>query len=458
MRFILLGAGDVGTTLASQLVDENHDVILIEKDEGKLANSLAGQLDIQTVHGNGCSPEILNRAGIATADYFIAVANNDEANIAACLISKLLNPDTKRIARIRDISLIHKDIEPAHISEYFDLIINPEQAAADYLFKMFKVAGAREVLDFCDSKLQVVAADVQEQSPYIGRRLSQMTELKTRLTMLIIAIIRDGELLIPRGTDYLQAEDTVYCVVPPGKVSLLFDMLGTHFTPAKSAMLVGAGGIARSLMHLLEDNGTSVKMVVPESDTSFELLDEVHSTLVLTGDGKDKDLLVEENVQDIDAFIAVTPDEEDNILASLLAKKLGARTAMALVNKSTYLPLVHAIGVDVVVSSRAAAANAIFSHIHAETVISEFAFRHLGAGFLEVLINKEISLVGKQISDIRIPEGVIFAAINRGEEIIIPGGTDKLLDKDKLVIFYTKGVERKLEKLLGKKIDLLHHR
>ncbi|MCB0319397.1 MAG: Trk system potassium transporter TrkA [Bdellovibrionales bacterium] len=454
MKFIILGAGDVGMTLAAQLVKENHDVVIIERDD-VVGNAASLQLDVQVLSGNGCSPEVLARAGLNTADYFIAVADNDPVNIAACLVAKLLNPIAKRIARIRQLSLIHKDISPEHLSEYFDLIINPTQAAVDYLVRIFRVVGARDVIDFCDGKLQVIALDVKPHSRFVGKKLAHLADLQNQLKTLVIAIVRDGELIVPHGNSALQREDTIYCITPPENIASLFELAGNTHAPGEVAIVWGAGTLGRMLAHRLEAQGTRVKLIIDETKVSPDIVDDFHNTLVLSGDGKDKNLLIEENISEVDAFFAVTSDHEDNILGALLAKKLGARTSMALVNKATYLPLVHAIGVDVVASSRAAAASAIFSHIHADSLVSEFSLRHLGAGFVEIPVKSKAPICGKTIAEIRAPQGTIFAAITRGNEVILPRGNTEIHPDDRVVVFLTQGEHSKLEKLFGKKFEFI---
>jgi trk system potassium uptake protein TrkA len=454
MHFIVLGAGDVGTTLAEQLVREQHDVVLIDRDEAKLTTA-SSHLDVQPVAGNGCLPEVLIRAGLNTADYFIAVADQDEVNISACMSARLINPEAKRIARLREISYEHKDIVEDQVQDYFDLTINPVQAAADYLFRLFQVAGAREVIDFCEGRLQVIGLDVKSHSPYVGKKLKELAELREKLHMLIIAIVRDGELLVPRGNDELKAYDTVYCITPPERIGMFFEMVGNTFARAKSAMIWGGNPLGKRLAHDLEEQGVKVKLIASQEESTHELLDEFHHILVLTGDGKDRELLLEENIHESDAFIAVTPDEEDNILSALLAKKLGSRTSMALVNKATYMPLVHAIGVDVAVSSRAAAANAIFAHIHSEALISDFSLRHLGAGFIEIEIEEDMPIAGKTIEKAKFPHGILCASLTRGEEHIIPLGDTVLTPGDHVILFITRGDHVKLEKLFGKKIEML---
>ncbi len=452
MRFILIGAGDVGTTLAERLVGEQHDVTLIEKDEQSITR-IPASLDIEVIHGNGCSPDVLLRAGLRTADYVISVANIDEVNIASCLIAKLIHPGTKRVARIRDIELVHNEISPEHVKEYFDLIINPDQAAADYLLRLFKVAGAKEVIDFCDEKLRVLSLRVSEDSPFVNRKLKELIELRDKLTVLILAIVRNEELLIPRGNDTVLRDDILYCITIPEKTGILFEMAGKTLSAGRSAMIWGGGSLGRSLAHALELQGTKTKVIVSKEESTIDLVDELPHSLILTGDGKDRNLLVEENISEIDAFIAATPDEEDNILSALLARKLGARTSMALVNKASYLPLVHSIGVDVVVSSRMAAAGAIFSHIHSDSFVSEFSLRHHGVSFIEIVITETMPVSGKTLAQAHIPRGILFAAIVHDEQVVIPTGEDILNAGDRVVIFCTDGMQSKLEKLLDMKLE-----
>jgi len=452
MKFIIVGAGAVGTSLSRRLVAQQHDVCLIERHENKLSKALAN-VDLDIIYGNGCSPEVLARAGINTADYVVSVANFDEVNIAVCLVAKLMNEKAKRVARIRDISLVHKEIIPQDLSNYFDLIINPDLAAAEHLLQLFKVAGAKEVVDFCDGRLRVLGITLSENSPYINKKLSELSEIRSKFPILILGIVRANSLLVPRGGDRLLPGDIIYCITEPERTAVLFEMAGRTYSEGRSAIIWGGGVLGRSLAHSLESQGTKVKLIISEQEAELELVDELSSTLILTGEGTDQALLEEENISDSDAFFAVTADEEDNILSALLAKKLGARTSMALVNKAMYLPLVHAIGVDVVVSSRIAAAGAIFSHIHSGSIISECSLRHLGAGFIEVEATSQMPLVDKTLEEAKIPYGILMAAIVRDDQFFIPSGKDAVKVGDRLVIFVTQGAEKKLEKLLNIKLE-----
>lgn len=452
MKFIIIGAGAVGTNLSQRLATGQHDVVLIERFEHNI-DKVAASLDVEILLGNGAQPELLAQAGIATADYVISVADNDAVNIAACLAAKLLNPRVKRIARIRDINFLHKDIAEEHVREYFDLIINPDQAAADYFMQLFKVPGAKEVVDFCDGKLRVLALSIAENSKIAGTQIKNFTDLQDQFPLLIIAILRRNKLIVPRARDTIQEGDLVYFVTVPEKTNVLFEICGRSLARGRSAMIWGGNFLGRSLVRSLEAQGIQVKFIISNPELALEVVDEFEDTLILHGSGTDQNLLVEENISEIDAFVAVTPDEENNILGSLLAKRLGVPLVMSLINKNTYLNLVHAIGIDVAVSSQVAAAKAIFHHIHSEAVISEFSLRNLGAGFIEIEVSSGMPITGKTLAEIKSPHGVIFSAIVRGGQVIIPRGSDLILAGDRLVLFVLNTAQKKIEKLLGMKLE-----
>jgi trk system potassium uptake protein TrkA len=452
MKFLVIGAGAVGTSLCSRLVADQHDVTMIERNEANV-DKVVSSLDLEILYGNGCSPELLVRAGIHTADYVIAVASIDEVNVTACLAAKLLNPNAKRIARIRDIDFNHAGIPEETLKDTFDLIINPDHAAAQYLLKLFQFPGAKEVVDFCDGKLRVLALEIKEGAPMANKALSEFAALENQFPMLVISIVRGDKLIVPRGNDVIKPGDVLYFITVPEKTSVLFEATGSTLTVGSSAMIWGGGSLGRALAQTLEQHGVKIKLIVSEDDPALEIIDELKNTLVLAGDGKDQQLLEEENIGNVDAFIAATSDEEDNILSSLLAKKLGVRTSMALVDRATYSSLVSAIGVDVAVSARIAAATEIFHHIHSESVISEFSMKHLNAGFIEIAIDVDSPIANKALNELKVPHGIIISAIVRGREIFIPRGDAEIYPHDRVVIFVTRASQKKLEKLLDTKME-----
>lgn len=453
MKFIIVGAGDVGLSLSERLTNNQHDVILIEKNDHAL-NRIPSYLDLQILIGNGCSPEILLKAGIETADYFIAVADVDEVNVAACLAARMINPAVKRVARLRDINFDVPEIERKLKEEYFNLIINPDFAGARYLYQLFHFPGAKDVAEFAEGRLRVVGININKNSPYANALISSVRSIQSESPILIIAIIRDNTIIVPRGTDKIRPGDVVYALSEPHKTAALFKLAGHDLQEPSSAMIWGSTPLARFLTRQLEQNDIHVKLIMDPDDIQPEIVDEFESVLLLKGAGTDQNLLIEENVAGTDSFIAASSNQEDNILAALLAKQLGARTAMAVVNSSAYLSLVETIGVDVVVSTQLAAASEIFRHIHAGSVVSEFSLRERAATFMEFQVTESFPLLGKPIQDLAIPTGVLIVSIVRNDEIIIPSGENQIKVGDDIIIFFVRFAAKKLERLLEMDLEL----
>lgn len=456
MKFVIIGAGDVGVSLCQRLSREEHDVVLIEKNE-TITQSLSGSADMEIITGNGCSPEILSQAGIGTADYIIAVTNSDEVNMAAVLVGRLFNPSAKRVARIRDLNLDFDPLLKNQLNEYFDLIINPDKAAADYLLQVFQVPGAKEVVDFADGSLLMVAIEVTSDSPIANKELKTIPIPEDQLKFLLIGIVRDDRLIIPRGNHSLQPGDIAYAITVPEKIKLLFELAGGKMHNGREVMIWGGTPVATHLARELEAHGTHVKLVLSNPHEASILADQFTDTLVLVGEGTDKDLLFEENIGEEDAFIAATPDEGNNVLAALLSKKLGAKSSMALVRKGTYLPLVSRVGIDAVVSSRIAAASAIFAHIHADSVIAGTSLHQYGANLVEIKVTPGMKIIDSSIQDLKLPTGIIIAAIVRKDESVIPRGHDIVHEGDTLIIFFLENARKKLEKVIDRSLEHLIH-
>ena len=453
MKFLIIGAGSVGSSLSKNLAEHNHDVVLVEKNEASIPDSSA-EGDFLIVSGNGCSPTTLVDAGIQTADFVVAVTNVDEVNIAACMVSKLINPNCKRIVRIRDISFKHSEITQEHLAEHFDLIINPSQAAAEHLTRLFKAPRARDTYDFADGRLRVVGLKVTENSPVKDQKLLTLQKRELPYPVLILAIVRDGKLTIPRGTDRILEDDLIYSVSVPEGTRYLFDLAGQEFFVGKTAMVWGGSTVARPLVEQLTELGVSIKLLLHEQDRAVEASEDVgDNVLVLHASGLDQELLEQENAADVDAFFAVSRDEEYNILSSLLAKRLGTKVSFALINVPDYLPLVSSLGIDGVVSSRVAAATEIFQHIHADEVASEFLLPEHNAGFLEVYASEDMTFTGIPIKDLKLPHGIIIAALIGEEEVKIPRGDDAIQVGDRVLIFVEGSAVKKLEKILNIQLE-----
>lgn len=452
MKFVIVGAGDVGTSLADRLVSSGHDVVVIEKSEAAIAK-VPASLDAQVIQGDGCSPEVLSDA-LRDSDYFVAASDVDEVNVTACLVAKLLSPDTKRIVRLRYLNLAYQELEKDQLNEYFDLVINPELAGAEHVLSLFKAFGAKDVVEFADGKLRVVGTQVTPRSALVGERVKSLKKMQVEFPLLAIAIVRDGELLVPRGGDKILAGDTVYSIAPPDKTESLLELMGVTPQRPRHVIIWGGSDFACFLATAFADAGIAVKLIVNDVELARRLVGSNSSVLLLQGYGTDENLLAQENINSADAFVAASTREEDNILAALLAKQLGAHFTIALVNRATYTSLVSRIGVDVVISSHVAAAAAIFRHIHASSVLSEFSLSNRGGEFVELRAENH-QLCGKRLEEIKFPFGALVAAIVRNGNVIIPGGQDMIEEGDLVVLFVAQAAKKRLQKLLDVQLEML---
>lgn len=455
MKFIVIGAGEVGTSLCSKLVLEQHDVVLIDLDETRL-HKASHSLDLQTINDNGFAPETLLQAGIEDADYLVSVANADEVNIAACLMAKLISPHVRRIARIRDIKFDQTSSINGKIADYFDLIVNPDIAGANQIKQFFKVPGAKDVFELAEGKLQVIGLEIANHAPFINKTLNRIQDHWEDFPCLLIAIERDGKLIVPRGKDKLLQGDSIYAVTTPDKTHQLFELAGQKLLNHDNIIIWGGSSLGRHVAQTLEDQAKSIKLILSDEQQALQIADQLESTLVLHGEGTDQALLLEEGITGTDIFIAATANDENNILASLLAKRLGAKMVITLVNKAEYLPIVPKIGVDIVVSSRVAAGTAIFNNIFSRSAVSEFSLRHQGAGFISIIVNSDLDLADRQLKDTVFPPGILIAAIIRDDEIIIPNGESVINIGDQVIVFVIQSAHKRLERLLQMKLELFN--
>jgi len=452
MNFLIIGAGDVGKSLCRKLAAHRHNVVVVDRDPDTSDSELSS-LDLKIVLGNGCSPATLTAAGIESADFVIAVTDSDEVNIAACFVSRLLNPAPKRIARVRDLELTHRLVAPELLNEYFDLIINPEEAGAEYLLKLFKMPGAREFIDLAGGLVSVLGLSLTASSPALHSTVAELHEKYAEVPLRVVAVLRGNKIFCPKTSEKLRESDVLYVVTVPELTKKVFKLAGRELRDSQTVMIWGGSFLARSLALRLDEEGIRVKLILSDEKEQYAMADVLKHALVLGGEGTDQNLLIEENVEDTDAFIAATDDEENNVLGALLAKKLGAKSAVALVSKSTYLPLVSAVGVDVVVSSRLAAASAIFRHIHSRSMLTEIAVQSDGGGFVEMEINQDMPIHGKHLGGLELPYGVHVGAILREGTSVPVGPEEALMLGDRVVFFVLKSSIKKLERLLALSIE-----
>jgi len=450
VKIIIAGAGEVGFHIAQRLSEENHDVALIDKD-AKHVKRVGENLDVQAFLGSGTSPRILKDAGIHDADLLVAATDSDEINLMACLMAKTLNPYLIKVARVRNEEYLQEGVLFSKDLLGIDHVINPQSEMVNTIQSIMEVPSASEVIDFVGGRVKLIGFVVSGDSPFVDRKLVSFVELKGKI--LIGAIVRGDQVVIPRGEDVIQAGDLIYAVARTAELDETLGFLGIRQETSRRVIIVGGGQTGAALAKKMDRAKVSVKLIEEESDTCAGLSEMLHHVIVINGDGTDKDLLEEENVRDVDFLIALTGDEASNILISLLAKGLGAKKTVTRISRLSYAPLMSAIGIDTVVSPRLSAVRAILQHIRPGKIISVAPLKGEQAEAIEAEALETSDIVNLPLSRVKMPKGAIVGAIVRGDEIIIPRGDSVIRPRDHLIIFALQEVLPKLEKLLTVKLE-----
>jgi len=450
VKIIIAGAGEVGFHIAQRLSEENHDVALIDKDARHIKR-VGENLDVQAFLGSGTSPRILKDAGIHDADLLVAATDSDEINLMACLMAKTLNPYLIKVARVRNEEYLQEGELFSKELLGIDHVINPQSEMVNTIQSIMEIPSASEVIDFVSGRVKLIGFVVTQDSPFVDRKLISFIDL--RGSVLIGAIVRGNQVVIPRGEDVIQAGDLVYVVARTAELDETLGFLGIKQEASRRVIIVGGGQTGAALAKKMDRAKISVKIIEEESATCAGLSEMLDHVIVINGDGTDKDLLEEENVRDVDFLIAVTGDEASNILMSLLAKGLGARRTVTRISKLSYAPLMSAIGIDTVVSPRLSAVRAILQHIRPGKIISVAPLKGEQAEAIEAEALETSDIVNIPLSKVKMPKGAIVGAIVRGDEIIIPRGDSVIRPKDHLIIFALQEVLPKLERLLTVKLE-----
>ena len=450
MKIIIVGAGEVGFHIASHLTLENKEVVVIDKNADAIRR-VSDHLDVQVVQGSGSSPVILEEAGIRNAEVILAVTDSDEANLVACLVANMLSPSTQKLARVRngDFDQYHDHFREN--APHIDTIINPEIEVVKTIESLMSVPGAADVGELADGRIKFIGIYLGKNSRLAGVKLAEIPSKITKTRLLIAAVVREEELIIPGGDDYLMPGDLVYFISEEDKLQETLAVFDKYDQPLKRALIIGGGDIGFRLAKSLEGNSIYCKIIESNPDRCAEIAEGLNRTVVLCGDGSDQVLLAEENIQDIEAVITLTNNEETNILASLLAKRMGAKKSIAKISKFSYFPLMKAIGIEKVVSTRLSAINTILRHIRRGKVLSDLSIKGEQAEIMEALALERSKIVNIPLKQISFPKGAIVAGIIRKDDIIIPTGDSVIRPGNRVIIFARRRAIPKVEKLLSVK-------
>jgi trk system potassium uptake protein TrkA len=448
MKIIILGAGQVGATLAENLANEQHDVTVIDTDAG-LLEYLQERMDIRTVQGHASHPNVLRRAGADDADMLIAVTESDETNMVACKVAYTLFNTPTKIARVRAAEYLREEslFEPQGLA--IDMHISPEQLVTDYIRRLIEYPGALQVVDFADGRVQLVGVRAYYGGPLVSRQLRELPEHLPGIDARVAAIYRRGRPIIPEGDTIIEAEDEVFFVAAKAHIPKMIAELRKLDQPVRRIILAGGGRIGLRLARVLEDR-IEVKIVESVRERARYLSEELGNTVVLHGDAADEGLLREENVEDCDVFCAITNDDEANILSAMLAKRLGARKSLCLINRQSYVELVEGSQIDIAISPQQSTVSALLAHVRRGDVVKVHSLRRGAAEAIEAVahgdrFNSEV--VGRRLEEIKLPPGTTIGAIVRGDEVIIAHHDTVIEAEDHVILFL---VNRKHVKDVGK--------
>jgi len=436
MKIIVLGAGQVGSSVAANLAKEANDVTVVDVDATRLQN-LQDRLDIRTVVGQGAHPEVLRRAGAEDADMILAVTNSDETNMVACQVAYTLYHTPTKIARVRSAEYLTYPQLFSHDALPVDVIISPEQIITDYVQRLIEYPGALQVVDFAGGRVRLVGLKAYYGGPLVGHALRTLREHIPGIDTRVAAIFRRGKPILPEGSTVIEADDEVFFIAARKNIRAVMSELRRLDKACKRVVIAGGGNIGTRLAKALESK-YQVKVIDHNAERTRTLSESLERTIVLLGDAADEELLVEENIENTDVFVAVTNDDEANILSAMLAKRLGARKVLALINRASYVDLVEAGEIDIAISPHQATIGSLLAHVRRGDVVVVHSLRRGAAEAIEAIAHgdsKTSKVVGRAIEDVKLPPGTTIGAIVRGDEVIIVHHDTVIESGDHVILF-----------------------
>ena len=449
MKILILGAGQVGSTVAESLVGEANDITVVDCDGDKL-RQLQDRLDLRTLVGNAAHPSVLEQAGIRDTDILLAVTQSDEVNLVACKLAASLYNTPTRIARIRASDYLERQEVFSENNFCVDFSICPEQILTEYITKLIEFPEALQVLEFADGSVSLVAVRAIEGGPLVGRPLRFLRTDMPQIDTRVAAIFRQDRSIDLGGDTVVEAGDEVFFIAATEHIRTVMQELRRMDKPCKRVMIVGGGNIGRRLAKKLE-HGYQVKLIEYNKRACASLAAELTNTLVLNGDGTDEKLMQQENIGEVDVFCALTNDDENNIMSALLAKQGGARKVIALINRSAYVGLLQGGKIDIALSPAQVTIGSLLAYVRQGDVAAVHSLRRGAAEALELVAHGDrhsSKVVGRRIEEIDSPKGVTIGAIVRGAQVIIAHHDTVIETGDHIIVFVNdKQMVRKVEKL-----------
>jgi trk system potassium uptake protein TrkA len=449
VKIVILGAGQVGASVAESLASEQNDITVVDLDAPRL-RALQDRLDLRTVIGSAAHPSVLLEAGIEDADLLIAVTQSDETNLVACKLASRLFNVPRRIARVRATDFLSDAKVLGAEGFEVDLSICPEQVLTDDIVKLVEFPEALQVLDFAGGRVSLVAVRAYRGGPLVGRPIRDLRQHIPGVDTRIVAIFRRDAAVPAGGDTVIEANDEVFCLAPAKHIRRVVREMRRLDRPVKRVMIAGGGNIGLRLATALEAD-YSVRIIDHNKRRCETLAAQLERALVLNGDVTDEELLVQESVGDMDLYVAVTNDDENNIMSSLLAKRLGARRVVALINRRSYVELVQRAQIDVAISPAQATIGKLLAHVRRGDVVAVHSLRRGAAEALEAVVHgdrESCRVTGRRIDEIDLPPGTTIGAVVRGEEVIMAHHDTRILAEDHVIVFVTdKKLLPKVERL-----------
>ncbi|MDP9198014.1 MAG: Trk system potassium transporter TrkA [Pseudomonadota bacterium] len=438
MKIIILGAGQVGSTAAQQLAREQANDVTVVDTRDEVLRDLQDRLDIRTICGNAAHPAVLEAAGCKGADMLVALTSSDEVNMVACQIAWTLFRTPTKIARIRSGDY-HRPELFSDEAIPVDLAVSPEQLVTEYVERLIRFPGALQVLEFADGRVRLVGMRALKGGKLIGHQLKDLRSHIPDAEVRVAAIYRGDRNIKPEGDTIIEEHDEVFFIAARADMRAMMKELSTEEASVRRVVIAGAGNIGFRLARALEER-VKVKLIERNPDRARRAAETLRNTLVLAGDAADEELLLEENIDDADAFIAVTNAEEANILSAMLAKKLGARRVMALINKPSYSELMEGGKIDIAISPQTITIGALLAHVRRGDVARVHSLRRGAAEAMEAIVHNESRdspVAGKRIDQIALPEGTTIGAIVRGDDVIMAHHDTMIEADDHVILFLT---------------------
>ena len=449
MNIVILGAGQVGGSLAKNLANEDNDITIIDSDKLAL-RELREKLDVHTKQGQASHPDVLEQANVNDADMLIAVTNSDEVNMMACQIASSLFRTPTKIARVRAAGYLeHQELFTPELIPV-DVLISPEQLITDHIHRLILNPGTLQVIDFANGKVQLVSVKAFHEGPLVGNAIEDLSEHLPEVKVRVVAIFRNGQAILPRGNTIIEANDEIFVVASRQHIRAVVSELRSVDKPHRRIIIAGGGNVGRRLANALEEGRYQVKIIEKSPEIANQLAESLNKAIVLEGDAADEALLLEENIGDTDIFCALTNDDEANILSAMLAKKLGARKVMSLVNRTGYIDLFESANIDHAVSPQQITIGALLTHIRSGDIISVHSLRKGSAEVIEVVAHgdeQNSRIVGRKRENLKLPPGATICAIVREEEVIMPHHDTVIEENDHVILFladkrYISAVEK----------------